>query len=159
MSSLSAVNILPQGAPFSRRLGAWLYDMFVLFAVEMLAVGFIIATLMAFIEMGFSIEGYKDAGDYLTRNPVVSPFFTFYIFSIAASFYAFFWCHSTGQTIGMKTWKLKIVSQTGGKISLTQALIRCATACFGLGNFLVLFDNKNRAFQDYLSNSQVIKIN
>lgn len=158
MSSLLAVNILPQGAPFSRRMGAWLYDVFILFAVEMLAVGCVLAAFALGIEIGFSIDGYKDAGDYLTRHPVVSPFFTFYIFAVAASFYAYFWSRSTGQSIGMKTWKIKIVSQTGGKITFTQGVIRCATSCFGLGNVLVLFDNKNRAFQDYFSNCQVIKI-
>lgn len=157
MSSRSAVYIVPKGAGFSRRMGAWVYDLFILMAIEMLAIGVIIAILAIAIQIGFSIDGYVDAGDYLTRNPIVSPFFSIYVFSVAACFYSYFWSR-IGQTVGMKTWKLKIINESGGNITFTQALIRMATSCFGLGNFLALFDRNNRTLQDHFSNSQVIKI-
>ncbi len=157
MSPILAVNVLPNGASFSQRLGAWLYDFIILLAIEILAAGLFIALLAFAMQIGFSIEGYQDVGDYLGRHPFLSPFFSLYLFCVGMAFYAYFWSHSTGQTIGMKTWKIKVVNHTGGRITFTQALIRAATAGFGLGNALVLFDEKNRAFQDYMSDTQLIK--
>lgn len=148
---------MPKGAKFSRRIGAWFYDLFILMAIEMLAVGLVVAIIAIAIKIGFSIDGYIDAGDYLTRNPVISPLFTMYVFSVAASFYGYFWTRY-GQTVGMKTWNLKVVNESGGNITFTQALIRMATSCLGLGNLLALYDKNNRALQDHFSNSQVIKV-
>ncbi|SKA54617.1 RDD family protein [Enterovibrio nigricans] len=157
MSQTSAQFSVPKGAGFFRRMGAWLYDFMVLVAVEMLAIGLVVAGFAIAIQFGFSIEGYEDVSHYLTSNPTVSPIFTVYVFAIAAGFYGYFWTRA-GQTVGMKAWKLKLVSEFGGNITFTQAVIRMATSCLGAGNLLALFDRNNRAFQDHFSNSQVVKI-
>ncbi|MEZ8144606.1 hypothetical protein A1OO_21825 [Enterovibrio norvegicus FF-33] len=157
MSQSSVQFSVPKGASFFRRMGAWLYDLLVLVAVEMLAIGLVVGGFAIAMQFGLSIEGYVDVGDYLTRNPMISPFFTLYVFAIAAGFYGYFWSKA-GQTVGMKAWKLKLVSEFGGNLTFTQALIRMATACLGAGNLFTLFDRNNRAFQDHFSNSQMLKI-
>ncbi|WP_407332166.1 RDD family protein [Enterovibrio sp. 27052020O] len=157
MSQSSVQFTVPKGASFFRRMGAWLYDLLVLVAVEMLAIGLVVSGFAVAMQFGLSIEGYVDVGDYLTRNPMISPFFTMYVFAIAAGFYGYFWSQA-GQTVGMKAWKLKLVSEFGGNVTFTQALIRMATACLGAGNLFTLFDRNNRAFQDHFSHSQMLKI-
>ena len=157
MSQSSVQFTVPKGASFFRRMGAWLYDLLVLVAIEMLAIGLVVGGFAVAMQFGLSIEGYMDVGDYLTRNPMISPFFTMYVFAIAAGFYGYFWSQA-GQTVGMKAWKLKLVSEFGGNVTFTQALIRMATACLGAGNLFTLFDRNNRAFQDHFSHSQMLKI-
>ncbi|MEZ8027233.1 hypothetical protein A1OW_04160 [Enterovibrio norvegicus] len=157
MSQSSVSFSVPKGAGFFRRMGAWLYDLLVLAAVEMLAIGIVVGGIALAVQFGFSIEGYVDVSDYLARDPFVSPLFTVYVFAVAALFYAFFWTRA-GQTVGMKAWKLRVVSEFGGNITFTQSLIRMATSCLGIGNLLTLFDRNNRAFQDHFSHSQVIKV-
>ncbi len=146
----------PVGVGFFRRMGAWLYDALVLIAVEMLAIGLVVALVGLMTYMGFSIEGYIDVSDYLTRHPNVSLLFSGYVFGIAALFYGYFWTRA-GQTIGMKAWKIEIISEFGGRVTATQALIRMTTSCFGLGNLFVFFSPTKRAFQDVFANSQIIK--
>lgn len=157
MAHSSPQYSVPKGASFFRRFGAWLYDFLVLIAVEMLAIALVVGAVAIAVHLGLSIEGYADVSDYLTRDPAISPFFTIYVFAIAAGFYGYFWTRA-GQTVGMRAWKLKVVSEFGGNITFTQALIRMTTSCLGIGNLLALFDRNNRAFQDHFSNSQVIKI-
>ncbi|MBV7300993.1 RDD family protein [Enterovibrio paralichthyis] len=157
MAQSSTPMSVPKGAGFFRRMGAWLYDFLVLIAVEMLAIALVVGGIAVAMQMGLSMEGYVDVGDYLTRNPAVSPFFSLFVFAVAAAFYGYFWTHG-GQTVGMKAWKLKMVSEFGGDISFTQSLVRMATACLGLGNLLALFDSNNRAFQDHFAHCQVVKI-
>ncbi|WP_028023613.1 RDD family protein [Enterovibrio calviensis] len=157
MSQSSIQYSVPKGASFFRRMGAWLYDLLVLAAVEMLAIGVVVGGFAIAIQFGFSIEGYVDVGDYLTRNPMISPLFTLYVFAVAAAFYGYFWSRA-GQTVGMKAWKLQLISEFGGQVTFTQSLIRMATSCLGAGNLLALFDRNNRSFQDHFANSQMVKI-
>lgn len=149
---------IPLGAGFFRRLGAWFYDLLILIALEMLAVGLFVGIAFIGVQLGtLSLDGYLDMADFITKNPNMNSIFTCYVFSIAAIFYAYFWSQA-GQTIGMKAWKLKVIDESGGRISFTQGLIRLATACFGLGNLFVFFSKDKRAFQDLFSQSQVVLI-
>ena len=146
---------LPNGAGFFRRFGAWFYDALLLIALEMIAIGFIVGLMALAIAFGFSIEGYIDVSDYLTKHPSISVAFSFYVFLVAVSFYGYFWT-TAGQTLGMRAWKLEIISEYADQVTWTQAMIRLATSAFGLGNLLVFFSPKNRAFQDLFSHTQII---
>ena len=70
--------------------------------------------------------------------------------------HTWFWTRA-GQTIGMRAWRLRIQNADGSNIRITQALIRLATAAFGLGNLMCLFNRKApRAFQDIWSECEVV---
>ncbi len=149
---------IPQGAGFFRRFGAWFYDLLILIALEIVAVGLFLIVVFIGAKVGvLSLDGYLDMADFINKNPTANSVFTCYVFAIGALFYAYFWSQM-GQTIGMKAWKLKVIDESGGRISFTQGLIRLATACFGLGNLFVFFSKDKRAFQDLFSQSQVILI-
>ena len=73
-------------------------------------------------------------------------------------FFGYFWTKS-GQTIGMRAWRLKVQTHQGNLISWPQAIIRSISALLGLGNLVVLVDFKNKkALQDYLSKTEVVTL-
>ena len=75
-------------------------------------------------------------------------------------FYIKFW-RSSGQTLGMQTWRIKIVNHEGGAISIKQGLIRFAAAalswlCLGFGYWWMLWDSEKLTWHDRLSKSRII---
>ncbi|WBA19212.1 RDD family protein [Salinivibrio kushneri] len=142
-------------AGFFRRLAAWLYDLLVVAALLMLAGGAMMAVLALAQVLGMSIAPYQDISDFLTHHPIVNPLYTAYLACVIGGFYGYFWCKA-GQTLGMRAWRLKLQNTDGSNIRPTQAVIRLATACFGLGNLVVIFDINNRAFQDHFAECDMI---
>jgi uncharacterized RDD family membrane protein YckC len=72
--------------------------------------------------------------------------------AIALLYYGFFWRRS-GQTLGMRAWRLVLRSVTGSKLSAAQILARGATAPLawlpaGLGVLWLYIDPEHRALQD-----------
>jgi len=55
-----------------------------------------------------------------------NPFMTTYIFFVWYGFYAWFWTHG-GQTLGMRSWKIKLITDAGEPLSLWHALLRFIT--------------------------------
>jgi len=69
-----------------------------------------------------------------------NPFMTTYIFFVWYGFYAWFWTHG-GQTLGMRSWKIKLVTATGEPLNLWHALLRFisgmpAWLLIGIGSYL-----------------------
>ncbi|MFD2176357.1 RDD family protein [Veronia pacifica] len=157
MSEQTVIDI-PMGAGFFRRLAAWIYDVLVLTAVEMLAVALVMSGFAIAFSLGVSLEEYIDASDFLSRHPVASPLFTAYIALVAVMFFGYFWSKG-GQTLGMRAWKLRIQNVDGTRITFSQALVRMATSAFGLGNLVVLIDSNNQSLQDMMAKCQTIKLN
>jgi len=88
--------------------------------------------------------------------------FQFYIFAVAYVFYGWFWTRS-GQTLGMRTWKVKVVNQDGSSINWNRALIRYAVAIisfltFGLGFFWSLWDKEKRTWHDIVSRTRLVRV-
>jgi uncharacterized RDD family membrane protein YckC len=134
-----------------RRLGAYLYDLFAVAALLMLATVFAILVVMIGNHTGLiNLSAYKDVADYLANNLL----FAAYLAVVIIAFYGYFWSKA-GQTVGMKAWRLRIQNSDGSNISFTQSLIRMATSAFGLGNFLALFQERN-AFQDLWAECEVV---
>ncbi len=150
---MQAQSIKPAG--LFRRLAALCYDALIIIAVEMLAVGIVIATMEALLFLNMLNYGhYIDASDLLSHHPVWSPIFHSYVVIVWVGFFAFFW--TKGQTLGMRAWKLRVQNIDGSPISYTQALIRLFTSAFGLGNLTVLIDPRKRAFQDMWAKCEVV---
>lgn len=144
-------------AGFLRRLAALLYDALIIIAIEMIAVGIIIATMEALLSQGLiNYGGYLDASDLLNHHPVWSVLFHAYIVIVWGGFLSFFWMR--GQTLGMRAWKLRVQNENGSHISFFQSLVRIVTSLFGLGNLFVLFDSDKRALQDMWAKCQVIHL-
>lgn len=135
-----------------RRLGALLYDYLVVISLLVIAgfIGMGIAQLLLVTGLVTLPEG-KDVS-WLLTGPLYSAWLALVIFG----FYIWFWTRA-GQTIGMRAWRLRIQNVDGSNIRITQAIIRLATAAFGLGNLMCLFDRQRpKAFQDIWAECEVI---
>lgn len=92
---------------------------------------------------------------------VVGPILGQVLFVISiVSFYSVFWL-SSGQTLGMQAWRIKLVRIDGGNPTLWQAVKRCggaalSIACLGLGYLWQLFDRNGRYWHDYISGTELI---
>ena len=89
-----------------------------------------------------------------------SPLFSLYLLLTVFTFYAWFW-HKSGQTLGMRAWKIRIVSEFGGNPSWGVSYLRLmfallSLACFGLGYLWRLF--KPYTWHDRLSQTSVIDV-
>jgi uncharacterized RDD family membrane protein YckC len=148
-------TLATQPAGLLRRLGALLYDAVAVMMTEILAVCPILVILkLSLILNLFDQSTYPNINEILLRHPIVSPLITFYLASVWIVFFVWFWTR-TGQTWGMKAWKLIIKSDNGGQPTLTQALIRLFTSGFGLANFTVPFDPHQRGFHDLWAKTQI----
>jgi len=138
-------------ASFFKRLGAYIYDVFALGAVLMLAAIFalLVVTIADKINI-IDLALYQDAAQYLGKSPIYLAYLSFVIIG----FYAYFWTKA-GQTIGMKAWRLRVQNSDGSNITFTQSLIRMATSAFGLGNIMALLTSRN-AFQDLWAETEVV---
>jgi uncharacterized RDD family membrane protein YckC len=126
-----------------RRLAAIFYDALLLVALFMLA-GYPYVALTGSVPL----SGVARLGLQL------------YLLLIAFAFFGWFWVHG-GQTLGMRAWRLRLVSADGGPVSWKQAAIRFAAAllswsCLGLGFFWALIDREKRAWHDRLSGTRLI---
>jgi len=88
----------------------------------------------------------------------------YYLALIGTTFVFFggFWTHG-GQTLGMRTWKIKIITDNGNKVTWKQAAIRfCAAAVAfipaGIGLLWMLIDSERLAWHDRLSATRLISL-
>lgn len=67
---------------------------------------------------------------------------------------------TVGQTLAMKTWKLKIVQNNGLAISKPMAVKRyvLASLMFGLGFLWALFDKEGQYLHDRIANTHIIRV-
>jgi uncharacterized RDD family membrane protein YckC len=77
-------------------------------------------------------------------------------------FYCFFWMR-IGQTVAMKTWRLRVVKSDGSSLNLATCILRCilgfiSFAAFGLGYFWAFIDKQGLAFHDRLSGTRVVQL-
>ncbi len=89
-----------------------------------------------------------------------NPWYRLYLFVLAASFFCFFWIRG-GQTLGMRAWRLRVVTKDGGPLDLRRCVIRflagiVSIAFAGLGFLWIAIDREGRAWHDRLSRTQVI---
>ncbi len=124
-----------------RRLAAMLYDALLILAIWMI-------TLLAMV--------VANGGE-----PVLGASVQALLFLEAFTFFGYFWS-AAGQTVGMRAWRLRLVSNEGGRVSLLQATLRFAVAlvavgAFGIGYFWALIDRQGRSWPDMASNCRVLR--
>ncbi len=81
--------------------------------------------------------------------------------AIVIGFFCGFWTHG-GQTLGMRAWRIRVVSVDGGPIGWGRALTRLFAAlvggaALGLGFWWSLFDARRRCWHDRLSRTVLIR--
>jgi len=89
-------------------------------------------------------------------------FFQLWILLVLFVYFAAFWLRS-GQTLAMKTWRIRLVNRDGGRISLRQAAGRFILALLGLmlggtGFFWALFDRDRQFLHDRLMGTRLIRV-
>ena len=135
----------------ARRLGSILYDSMLVAAVVFAA----FALLYLPLAVGFGVVDINDTGQY-------KYLFFIYMLIVAVGFHIWFWTHG-GQTLGMRTWSMKLFAEDGGKVSTKQALVRYGVALisllvFGLGFLWSLFDKEKRSWHDLASGTRLVSV-
>lgn len=140
-----------------RRLASWIYDFLLAMAVYMVAgaVGFAIFGIFYHFNL-VDMNGHQHLIEAQQESLLYSSLIYFWNLSWVAYFFIFFWMKS-GQTLGMKAWRLRLQNPDGTLISRKKALIRLVPTLLGLGNFWLLIDGKNKqSLQDKVSNTEVV---
>jgi uncharacterized RDD family membrane protein YckC len=124
-----------------KQLLAMLYDSLLIIAMLFLATAILIP-----FNQGEAISG---------------PMYSFYLLMVVFIFYSWFW-NKSGQTLGMKIWKIRIITEHGYNPPWSICFLRLffaliSLACFGLGYFWRLFTPYT--WHDRLSQTRVIDIN
>jgi uncharacterized RDD family membrane protein YckC len=137
-------------AGFLRRLGAIFYDS-MLFGVSVLFIGGIIATIISRL-MG--LENIPP-GSMLANLLFVLNIILFFLL------FGWFWTHG-GQTLGMRAWKIRVVTAGGNPLDWQQAFFRFAAAmfslaAFGVGFFIAIFDPDKLGWHDRFSKTRLIR--
>ena len=127
-----------------RRLAAILYDFLLLFTLLFIASFLVVVPLE--IHPGHELFGLYQA----------------YLLVLSFVFYAWCWTHG-GQTLGMRTWRFKVVGADGSALGWKTALVRFAMAVvswipLGLGYFWVLFDAQSRSWHDIVSGTRLVRL-
>ena len=89
------------------------------------------------------------------------PLFQLYLLGLAGAYFAWQWVRG-GQTLPMKTWRLKLVTREGSPLTRAHALARlvfaiAGTAAFGAGFLWALADRDGRFLHDRLAGTKIVK--
>jgi uncharacterized RDD family membrane protein YckC len=136
-------------AGFGRRLAALVYDAFLLTALLMVFTG----GALFFTHGAAVLPATVGAWVYVYRAGLVL---------VIAGYYALNWRRS-GQTLGMRAWRLRTVSDAGRTLSWSAVILRLlfgfiAWAPAALGVLWLYLDPEHLALQDRLSRTRVIHL-
>ncbi|MEC9412782.1 MAG: RDD family protein [Pseudomonadota bacterium] len=100
-----------------------------------------------------------NGGEAITPGNV---FFLLYLLSVCFLFYGWFWTHG-GQTLGMRAWKIKLISLTTPSISWKQAAIRFSLGvlswlCLGLGFWWQWLSKDKQSWYNQVAKTSLIFI-
>lgn len=131
-------------AALSRRLVCLIYDGLLLAAVLWLA-----ALPPQLVEAGVGI-------------PHSRALFQVYLAAVAGVYFIWQWVVS-GQTLAMKTWRLRVVGVGGGKVTLPHALLRylvalAGGALAGVGFIWALFDPQRQFLHDRVARTRIVHL-
>lgn len=133
----------PPPARSFRRFAAMFYDSLLLFAWLMLA--------------ALPVVLYVGPDSPFLKSPVYS----LYLYSAGFVFFGFSWVHG-GQTLGMKSWRLRLVMDDGRPLDWQAALYRYLAATvslllLGIGFWAIFFNKQKLAWHDQLTRTRVIR--
>ncbi|SFV55561.1 putative transmembrane protein [hydrothermal vent metagenome] len=133
-------------AGLTKRFGAIFYDTLLLFS------------LLFF--MGLIYEAIFGSENIAYNSPNLI-FYQLYLFLIILFYFVFSWI-KTGQTLGMKAWKLQLVQKNNQPLSLKNAFIYFFSALiswiFLWGFLIALFNTEKQTFHNKISRSYLINL-
>lgn len=93
------------------------------------------------------------------QHPNLLPIFRLYLLGVIAVYFCWFWCKS-GQTLAMKTWRIKLLNRDGDLLSPMQALTRFILALVGIcvGGITILWalvDPEKQFLHDRLTGNRL----
>jgi uncharacterized RDD family membrane protein YckC len=135
-------SLAAPAAGIGRRLASGLYELLVLMAVVF------IATLPFSYLFGDATHGWPR---YLLQA---------WVFAVVGSYFGWFWTHG-GQTLPMKTWRIRLARADGGPLRWPQALHRYVLSLLsffavGLGFFWAFFDRERLFLHDRLAGTTIV---
>ncbi len=136
--------IAPTPAPLLARIAAMIYESLLVTAVVFVA-SFIIIPVVG--EMHAAWQRHL---------------FQFYIVGVLFAYFSAFWLRS-GQTLAMKTWRIRLVQANGDPITFKQALLRFCLALFGLllagvGFWWALVDRDRQFLHDRVAGTRLVHV-
>ncbi len=134
----------PVPAPFLVRVAAMIYESLLVVAVVFVA-SFLIIPVVGEL-----------------KAPWQRHLFQIYILGVLFAYFAAFWLRS-GQTLAMKTWRIRLVTLDGGMLTLKQAAFRFVLALLGLllagaGFWWALFDRDRQFLHDRIVGTRLIRV-
>jgi len=139
-----------------KRLLAIIYDLLLLTAL-LFAVGVLTAGILTFaVNEGNAIT--EEHPFYFASQIIILSV----LLCAGYLFFGWFWTHG-GQTLGMKTWRIQLITTNNENISWKQAAIRFLVAIvswliLGMGFLWSLFDKEKRTWHDMLSDTKLIQL-
>jgi uncharacterized RDD family membrane protein YckC len=90
------------------------------------------------------------------------PLFQLWLLSVVGLYFGYSWVR-TGQTLAMKTWRMRVQRVDGRLVSPRQAALRFVLACWGLAllgaGFLWALADRDRQFlHDRLAGTRVVRL-
>lgn len=140
-------------AGFFKRIAAIIYD-----SLIVVVLAFVVTFINLLIISALSSNGIIDISAYEDPSAFINKQWWFKLEVVVAIwfFYAWFW-YDGGQTLGMRSWRLKVESDNDKPLTFTRTGLRAIYSLLGLGNLMVLFTRKNKlALQDKLTNTRVV---
>lgn len=148
MNTTDAAPSEPRPHPsLIRRLMSIVYDMFLVVALL-----FVVTTAMFILNHAHAIEHGSPFYWPLRLSLVLTMFI----------YFGWFWTHG-GQTLGMKTWKIKLCSRGGKPVSWKQALIYFLAAALswavvGMGFLWSLFNQDRATWHDLIAGCEMLDV-
>lgn len=129
---------------FSRRMACAVYELLLLVAVVLIAT----FPFLAFV--GDATQGWRR---HLLQ---------LWVLGVGAAYLGHFWTRS-GQTLAMKTWRIRLVRDDGGRVSWGRALHRYLLAVLGLvaagaGFLYALVDRDGQFLHDRLAGTRLVPV-
>jgi uncharacterized RDD family membrane protein YckC len=136
--------IAPTSAPFLIRIAVMVYELLLVTAV------LFVAALPFLYLVGNAQAGWQ-------RH-----LFQVYILGVLFAYFSAFWLRS-GQTLAMKTWRIRLVNPDGAPLTLRQAALRFILALFGLllagaGFWWALIDRDRQFFHDRIVGTRLVRV-
>lgn len=146
-NDLGSTESSPIFCGLTRRLMIILYDSFAVLAIS-------------FLLTAFWVTG--NSGNAITPGQMVYPLYLVSLFVAAWFYFAVSWRRG-GATLGMRAWKVKLITDDGDKISWGYSMLRFCTAWLGLivfaAGFILSLLRKDRAcWHDLLSHSRLVRL-
>lgn len=138
-----------ESAGLGRRLGALFYDALLLAALLMIATVILLPL------------SHGEAITRETLGPFVFVAFQAYLVAVIVLYYGVCWTR-TGQTLGMRTWKIRVLRTNGTRLRWRDVFVRMAAgalswAALGLGYLWLFIDRETLTWHDRLSKTRVVR--